>query len=240
MSEVPESSACQFGLPALHADCSELTRAEYITALVHFYRAEMYRATQWRMRLDTTTNWSILATTAVVTFSFGERQSSHASLIVGMLMVLTFLLIEARRYRIFDVWRERTRVLEKSFIGPILRGDPTASMSGWGTQAAESLDRPEYNISWSQAVRARLVRNYLPLFALMLGCWLIKLNPAPRADMSPAEAWLKAMEVGPLPGWLVGGFVGVHYLWLLLLALAVRAKGPEEDLRAHPEIAVPD
>ena len=35
-----------------------LTRQEYISAMVHFYRGEMYRSQIWRQRLDTTTNWA--------------------------------------------------------------------------------------------------------------------------------------------------------------------------------------
>lgn len=229
----------QFGTPSLHAERNELTRAEYITALVHFYRAEMHRAVQWRMRLDTTTNWAILATTAVVTFSFGDRQTSHASLLVGMVMVLTFMLIEARRYRIFDVWRERTRLLERCFIGPILRGDPTKTVQEWGAQAAESLEHPMYNMTWMQAVRARLTRNYLPLFLLMLGCWLIKLEPEQYRNLSGAQAWLKSMHVGQAPGAVIGGAVALLYVWLLLLATVGSSKGPEDDLLAGPEIQSP-
>lgn len=36
-----------------------MTRAEYIAALVHFYRGELGRALALRIRLDTTTNWAI-------------------------------------------------------------------------------------------------------------------------------------------------------------------------------------
>ncbi|CAN5330834.1 hypothetical protein BH18GEM1_BH18GEM1_19450 [soil metagenome] len=35
-----------------------LTRIEYITAMVHFYRGELARADAWRARLDPTTNWA--------------------------------------------------------------------------------------------------------------------------------------------------------------------------------------
>lgn len=35
-----------------------LTRQESISAMVHFYRGEMYRSQIWRQRLDTTTNWA--------------------------------------------------------------------------------------------------------------------------------------------------------------------------------------
>ena len=107
-----------------------LSRAEYISALVHFYRGELHRATLWRLRLDNTTNWSILSVMGLVTFSLGDPSHSHVGILAGMVLVLTFLGIEARRFRFFDVWRSRTRMLEENFVGPILRRDlrsPTSS-----------------------------------------------------------------------------------------------------------------
>ena len=46
--------------------------AEFNTAMVHFYRAEIQRATTWRNRLDTTTNWAILCASAAITFVLSE------------------------------------------------------------------------------------------------------------------------------------------------------------------------
>jgi len=40
-----------------------------ITARSHLYRGELYRSTVWRTRLDTTTNWAVVATGLVPHFS---------------------------------------------------------------------------------------------------------------------------------------------------------------------------
>jgi uncharacterized membrane protein len=53
-----------------------LSRDEYIMALAHLYRGELHRSLIWRLRLDTTTNWAILSTVAILTFSFNNPQYS--------------------------------------------------------------------------------------------------------------------------------------------------------------------
>jgi len=35
-----------------------LKSGEFVTAMVHLFRAEIQRANVWRQRLDTTTNWA--------------------------------------------------------------------------------------------------------------------------------------------------------------------------------------
>lgn len=39
---------------------------------------------------------------------------------------------------------------------------------------------------------------------------------------------------------LVGALVSARYPWLQMSALAVQAKGPEEDVVSHAEIHLPD
>ena len=153
-----------------------LTRAEYISAMTHFYRAEMDRATTWRVRLDTTTNWSIISVMALVSYSMSDHEHSHLGLVVGMVMVLTFLIIEARRFRFFDVWRARVRMLEQNFIAPLLIRNQISPLPDWSKKVADDLLRPRFKLTWHQALRARLVRNYIPMFGLLLACWLIKVE----------------------------------------------------------------
>jgi uncharacterized membrane protein len=58
-----------------------LTRPEYISAMVHFYRGEMHRSQVWRTRLDTTTNWAVVTTAGLISFAFccSETSSSRIS-----------------------------------------------------------------------------------------------------------------------------------------------------------------
>jgi len=67
-----------------------LTRGEYITALAHFYRAEMHRSLVWRKRLDTITNWAIVATLAILTTSLSYPTYAREALLLGMFANLVF------------------------------------------------------------------------------------------------------------------------------------------------------
>jgi len=198
---------------------SDLTRPEYIAALVHFYRGEMHRATLWRMRLDNTTNWAIISVMGLVTFSLGDPKHSHVGILVGMVLVLTFMAIEARRYRFFDVWRSRARMLEENFMGPILRRDLQSPIQGWGQLVADDLLKPSFKINWNQALRARLLRNYVPLFGLLLVCWVLKLAALTPADKDSTNPLLDHMQIGNLPWWVAAGFVLCLYGYLFAIAL---------------------
>lgn len=205
-----------------------LTRNEYITTLVHFYRGELHRATLWRLRLDNTTNWSIISVMGLVTFSLSERGHSHIGILAGMALVYTFLSIEARRFRFFDVWRARGRMLEENFMGPILRRDLKSPTRSWGQLVAEDLLHPSFHITHQQAVRARLTRNYVPLFVLLLACWVLKINLDANA-MGEGATMLTVIEHGGIPWWLSLGFVGLLYGYLLFVIIFVsRVAAPEE------------
>ncbi len=191
-----------------------LTRSEYISAMVHFYRGELNRANTWRLRLDTSTNWAIIATMGLLSFAFGVREHTHGSMILGMFLVLHFLTLEARRFRFFDVWRTRLRMIEENFYGPILRRDLSSREHNWGQLVAEDLIHPRFKITYLQAVRARLVRNYLPLFVTLLFAWVVKLVWHPEVD---SEFWFDRMAFGPVP-WQVAFFL-VFVLYASLFAI---------------------
>ena len=48
-------------------------------AIAHLYRAEVYRSTIWRTRLDNTTNWSIVTMGIALTTTFSSREASPAT-----------------------------------------------------------------------------------------------------------------------------------------------------------------
>jgi uncharacterized membrane protein len=61
--------------PAPEIDAFEaypLTRSEYISAVVHFYRGERSRADSWRSRLDPTTNWAVVTVGGILSFAFSR------------------------------------------------------------------------------------------------------------------------------------------------------------------------
>ncbi|NJL29111.1 MAG: DUF2270 domain-containing protein [Thermoanaerobaculia bacterium] len=92
--------------------------------MVHFYRAEVSRSTAWRSRLDATTNWAVLTCAGMLSFAFAGEHHSHILLLLTNLIVLSYLLIEARRYRYFEVYRARCGCSKKIFY---CRSSPASS-----------------------------------------------------------------------------------------------------------------
>src|SRR3990170_3037316 len=71
----------------------QLGPGEFTTAMVHLFRAEINRANVWRMRLDTTTNWAVVITAAIITFAFSEPGGEHSAIILSMMLITLFLFI---------------------------------------------------------------------------------------------------------------------------------------------------
>lgn len=60
------------------ADASQQrVKMETGAALTHLYRGEMQRSTAWLARLDRTTNWAVVATTALLTWTLGSADNPH-------------------------------------------------------------------------------------------------------------------------------------------------------------------
>ena len=179
-----------------------LTRQEYISAMVHFYRGEMYRSQIWRMRLDTTTNWAVVTTAAVVSFTFGDPTHPHIILLLGNLLIAIFLIHEARRFRYFAVYRARVRMLEENFFLPLLTRRLTSPMRGWSEMVATDLDQPKFKTTFFEAVGFRLSRNYLWMFLILILAWFVKLFIHPAQAPSLGVIY-ERMAVGPVPPWVV-------------------------------------
>ena len=214
-----------------------LTRPEYISALVHFYRGEMHRSQVWRTRLDTTTNWAVVTTAATISFTFGDAAHPHIILLLANLIITVFLFHEARRFRYFAVYRARVRMLEENFFLPLLRRDLHSPMRDWGGRVATDLDQPKFKTSFLQAVGFRLSRNYLWIFVLLFIAWIVKLfiHPTQAADFTTVYA---RMAVGPIAGWVVllsgltflGGMIAALVAAWRVGLLVDEIRGLERDL----------
>ena len=154
--------------------------SEFNTAMVHFYRGEISRSNVWRARLDNTTNWAVVTTAAVLTFAFGSNTNSHVVILISMLLLWLFLVIEARRYRYYELWTLRVRLMETDFFAAQL-GPPFAPHQEWATRLVSSLLNPEFPISFQEALGRRLRRNYIWLFLILGLAWVLKLmlHPSP-------------------------------------------------------------
>ena len=65
-------------LPAAAAlEETPLSRPEYLSVMVHFYRGETHRSTIWRQRIDATTNWAVLTVAGMLSVAFADPTQSH-------------------------------------------------------------------------------------------------------------------------------------------------------------------
>ena len=129
-------------------------------ALAHLYRAEVYRSTIWRQRLDMTTNWAVVSTGIALSVSFANEKASPLPIVLVGLLSIMFLILEARRYRYFSVWKFRARLLELAVYVPILRGKGISIPQDRGTALSDDYMRPQHRISALRAIGRRLRRNY--------------------------------------------------------------------------------
>ena len=205
--------------------------AAQVGALAHLYRAEVYRSTAWRVRLDNTTNWAVVTTGIAISASFSSTTASPLPLVLVGLLVVFFLLIEARRFRYFDVWRHRARALETKFFVPILRGHEPAPDTAWNMRLAHDYESPHHRLSFAAAVARRLRYNYLWILLIQAVSYYGKLAIHPTPLRNLAELWARA-AIGPFPGQLVvAAGVVFHAAWGLF---AIRWFYRERRQRAHP------
>jgi uncharacterized membrane protein len=201
----------------------EYSAAE-IGALAHLYRGEVYRSTVWRTRLDSTTNWAVVTTGIALSATFSSTEASPLPMVLVGLIVSVFLLLEARRYRYFNVWRARARLLETDFYAPIIRGQGVRLGSDWTELLAKDYCDPRYHISYARAIGRRLRRTYAWIFMIQAIAYYGKLVIHPTPLTAVADLWERA-AIGPIQGGLVV-LAGVlfHGGWAVFALVTLRAE----------------
>ncbi len=210
----------------------ELTRSETITALSHYYRAEVQRSLAWRERLDRTTNWAVATTAALFSLGFSHPELPHSFFAFGLAIVYMLLFIESRRYRFFDAYEYRVRLMNQNFIYHILAHGMLAEDQDdafWRAELASDLRFPQYKMDLRYAMGRRLNANYIYLILLLIAAWMakIKLHPI------PAEGWGQFLEhaaIGPIPAWGTFGLILLFALHLLGLSRLGRQSLGGRDL----------
>src|SRR5882757_11222981 len=149
--------------------------AAYVTAMSHFYRGEMGRIMAWRARLDPTTNWAITATSTIFTVAFSIERVPHIIFFFNIAIVWIMLWIEARRYRFYDAFRARVRMLEAHFLVPVVVHNTKLLQGDWQKLVSEDLLLPSFKISKLEAIARRLKRNYGFIFIIILVAWITKI-----------------------------------------------------------------
>ena len=186
----------------------------YVNAMSHFYRGEMGRIMVWRQRLDITTNWAITSSTAIITIAFSNSAVPHIIFFFNLAIVWGMLWIEARRYRFYDAFRARVRMLEAHFLVPMVMENRDLLQGEWKKLVCEDLILPSFKITKLEAIGRRLKRNYVFIFILILVAWITKIFLHAPVAMNGVPDFYRALRVGHIASWLValvmiGTFVSV-------------------------------
>lgn len=197
-SENTSSSSRAQGEPVWRFRGYELRPSEFTTAMVHYYRAEIQRSNTWRNRLDATTNWAVVATSAAITFALSAPDNHYGVIILNTLLIALFLWIEARRYRYYELWSLRSRLMETDFFAAMLV-PPFRPQPEWAETLAQSLLQPEFPISMWEALGRRFRRNYSWMFLVLGLAWLLKTYIHPDVATSWAE-FIARSALGPISG----------------------------------------
>jgi uncharacterized membrane protein len=196
----------------------KLSPAEFNTAMVHFYRGEVQRSNTWRNRLDTTTNWAVITAGATLSFAFSSTANPHFVIPINSVLVAFFLFMEARRYRYYEIWSSRVRVIETGYFAQLL-APQSAINKDWAEHLAADLLTPHFTISEWEAVGRRLRRNYLWIFMLLAMSWNLKVYLHPRPAVSFDE-FLQRAAVGSVPGGAIFLAGVIFNLGIFIFAIA--------------------
>ena len=207
----------------------------YVNAMSHFYRGELSRSMVWRQRLDATTTWAITTTSTICTVAFSLRDVPHLIFFFNLAVVSVMLWIEARRYRFYDAYRARVRMLEAHFLVPVVSQSTAILQGDWRRVMCADLLMPAFKISALEAIGRRLKRNYGFLYSIILLAWLAKIF---LHAGHPIESWndfYQALALGNIPSWLVAGVIGITFAATLALLVfaARRTTGEFREFSPH-------
>jgi uncharacterized membrane protein len=186
----------------------QLRSSDFTAAMVHFFRALIGRADFWRSRLDNTTNWAVITTAAALSLSWDPQ-----IIILNTMLVTLFLFIEARRYRYYELYSYRARLLETDFFAAMLV-PPFRPAPDWAESLAENLLHPTFSISMGEAFGRRFRRNYIWIYVILWVAWFLHIWLHPTTAASWAELTSRA-AIGQFPAWLVL-LIGVAFNGLLV------------------------
>lgn len=206
-------------------------RDEFLSLMGHAYRGEMGRMTSWRTRIDRTTNWAVVLTASLLTWAFSSDSRPHYVLLVGIVMVTVFLGIESRRYRVYDIWRSRVRILEENVFANAL--DPEGvEQTNWRELLSEDFREPTVKTPVVEAVSRRLRRVYFALISVLAVAWLVRLTVF---ATTPTDL-VDTATVGIVPGEIILGIMGVYYTVMVALVLWPSGRKAKGELQSESDL----
>jgi uncharacterized membrane protein len=222
MEQPPEQAPPQPpGRPDLKDTC-------YVNAMSHFYRGELGRIMIWRQRLDVTTTWAITTSTTIIGVAFSFAAVPHIIFFFNLALIWMMLWIEARRYRFYDAFRGRVRMLESHFLVPMISQSPKILDGEWRRLVCEDLILPSFKISRLEAVARRMKRNYAFIFAIVMVAWTLKIFIHTPEPIRGFGDFYHALAVHQMPAWLAFAvFAGTLVAILSLMVFVLRSSSEE-------------
>lgn len=171
----------------------------------------------WRQRLDRTTNWAVIVLAAILTWTFSDPPVPHYVVLIGVASLGIFLFVEARRYRGYDIWRTRVRLLQENVFAYALDDDRELPEEEWREQLSQDYLTPRMKVTLEEALAHRLRRIYLPLFLVLLAAW-----PLHVTSFGPGD-WPASAAIGDVSGLAVTAVVAGFLVALLVVAFRPRS-----------------
>ena len=132
---------------------------------------------------------------------FHARRAAHHFLF-NLAIVAVLLWIESRRYRFYDAFRARVRMLEAHFLVPMVMENRELLQGEWKKLVCEDLILPCFKITKLEAIGRRMKRNYMFIFILILIAWLTKIFLHASEPINDVVSFYRALRIGHIPSFL--------------------------------------
>ncbi|WP_224448704.1 DUF2270 domain-containing protein [Haloprofundus salilacus] len=189
-----------------------------LSTIPHYYRGEVSQANNAQNRIDQTTNWVVTIIAALLSVVFAGPGISPNLLLVGIVILAIFLSYEARRYRFYDLYRSRVRIVQQNVFANAL--DPKGvEHSEWREELGRDLRYPTFKVTMLEALSRRIRRIYGLLFVIVGITWVVKVT-----ILTPEAAWFDDGALPGIPGTVVAAVLLVVYLCLAVVAFWPNAR----------------
>jgi uncharacterized membrane protein len=169
-------------------------------------------------------------TATLLTWAFSGESRPHYILLIGIVMITIFLGIEARRYRVYDIWRSRVRILEENVFANALDPDGV-EQSNWRELLSGDFRAPTMKTPVVEAVSRRLRRVYFALISVLVVAWLVRLT----VFATTPTGLVGTATVGQVPGQVVLVSIGVYYATMLILTFWPGRRQAKGELQSRAE-----
>ena len=149
---------------------------------------------------------------AILTWAFTSADNPYYVILIGVFGVSAFLVMEAVRYREYDIWRNRVRILQRDLFAEMYSPEPSSD-SDWQTKLSDGLRDPQFHMPLRQALTHRLRRSYLPLLFLLLAAWITRITV-----FEASEPWQETTSILVVPDEVVTALVALFYVVLVSIA----------------------